>query len=161
MKYLFHLLLVFPLLLSCGDGDEVEESTDEELVDNFTISGTIENAGNTSLYLEALSQQGTISVAEARTDYKGAFEMVGNIPGFGLYQLRLGESNDKIIPLTIVPNDKVRLKATFANFELNPKISGTSWSGVMTDYMQLFSNFHLAQTELMNLKDSLDPEVQC
>jgi thiol-disulfide isomerase/thioredoxin len=85
--------------------------------------------------------------------------MIGNVPGYGLYQLRMGESNDHIIPLTVVPDDKIEVSATFENFSTSPTIKGTEWSGVMTDYMKVYSVFHQNQMELMELQDSLPAEV--
>ena len=107
MKYYLPILLLL-VLFSCTNENENGLDGSEKLEDNFSITGTILGAENTSFYLEALSQQGVISVAKAQSDSKGEFKMVGNIPGYGLYQLRLGESSDLIIPLTIIPNDDVQ-----------------------------------------------------
>ena len=84
--------------------------------------------------------------------------MIGNIPGYGLYQLRMGDTEEKIIPLTLVPNDKVKLKATFEDFDVKPHISGTSWSTVMTNYMNVYSRFHEDQQVLLVNEDSLSNE---
>jgi thiol-disulfide isomerase/thioredoxin len=157
MKYYLPILLLL-VLFSCTNENENGLDGSEKLEDNFSITGTILGAENTSFYLEALSQQGVISVAKAQSDSKGEFKMVGNIPGYGLYQLRLGESSDLIIPLTIIPNDDVKIKSTLSQFAISPKISGTSWSNLMTKYMEVYSNFHTEQTALMLLKDSLSNE---
>jgi hypothetical protein len=144
MKHTWLFIFLTLFLASCGD-DEVITNEEEALVDNFEISGTINGGENVSVYLEALSRQGTISVADARTDASGSFKMAGNIPGFGLYQLRLGESQDKIIPMTLVPDDKIKINADFATFELKPNLSGAKWASTMNDYMAVFSKFHLGQ----------------
>jgi thiol-disulfide isomerase/thioredoxin len=157
MKHTWLFIFLTLFLASCGD-DEVITNEEEELVDNFEISGTINGGENVSVYLEALSQQGTISVADARTDASGSFKMSGNIPGFGLYQLRLGESQDKIIPLTLVPDDKIKINADFATYELKPNLSGSKWASTMNDYMAVFSKFHVGQQELMNKRDSIPAE---
>lgn len=157
-KYIFAFLIPTLLFTSCGE-ESTETSEDEtELVDNFTIEGNIKDAGNTMFYLEAISQQGNINVAEIKSDSEGKFTMVGNIPGFGLYQLRLGESNDKIIPLTIVPNDKVKITGDFSTFTTAPKIAGTKWAKVMNGYMKVFSVFHEEQTKLMKLRGTISDE---
>lgn len=157
MKHTWLFIFLTLFLASCGD-DEAITNEEEELVDNFEISGTINGGENVSVYLEALSQQGTISVAEARTDASGSFKMSGNIPGFGLYQLRLGESQDKIIPMTLVPDDKIKINADFVTYELKPNLSGSKWASTMNDYMAVFSKFHVGQQELMNKRDSIPAE---
>lgn len=156
MKYLSILLLFF-LILSC-ESSEDEVANDEKLEDNFTISGTIEGAGNSAIYVEALSQQGSIPVAEGKIENNGKFKLTGNIPGMGIYQLRLGEAKDKIIPLTLVPNDKVKIKTTFSDFEHKPNVSGTEWSKVMNEYMLLSSAFTTGQYELNSLQGKMSEE---
>lgn len=158
MKYILGIF-IFIGLLSCTGESSDNTSEEEDLVDNFTITGTVKDGGNLTFYLEALSQQGKISVAQTRSDASGKFEMIGNIPGYGLYQLRMGESNDQIIPLTIVPDDKVELSASFSEFSTKPVVKGTEWSKVMTDYMKVYSVFHDKQMELMLLQDSLPADV--
>lgn len=155
MRHLLFFLFFATVLTSCDNSDDSDGTGEDELIDNFKIEGNIKGGGNLTFYLEALSQQGKISVAQGRSDSNGKFEIVGNIPGYGLYQLRMGESSEFIIPLTIVPNDEVKIKATYQNFAISPVVSGTLWSTTMTNYMETYSEFYLAQTELMKLKDSL------
>lgn len=144
-------------LIGCGNSNsEVDESNkDPNLEDNFTINGTIQNADNLNFYLEVMLQDGAVIVAQTKADESGNFKLNGNIPGFGLYQLRLGESQDNIIPLTLVPKDVVKIKANVDNFATSPILSGTSWAVVMTEYMKIYSDFHFAQTELMENKDAM------
>ena len=156
-KYL--MLFILPFFVACGSGEEDTDQNGEELKDNFEIEGTIKGAPNTGIYLEAISQQGVINVAESRTDASGKFTMIGNIPGFGLYQLRLGDETPKIIPLTLVPEDHVKLNTSKENFELNPNISGTEWAKTMNRYMKVYSVFHKGQAELLLLRDSLTADI--
>lgn len=149
MKNLLTLLLSVPVFLACNGSDESSESEVEKKPgDNFTVSGTISGADNETLYLEAMSPQGTINVSQTTIKSGGGFSMSGNIPGFGIYQLKLGMTN-KIIPLTLVPNDDVKIEASSENFNVTPKVSGTDWAKVMTDYMVIFSEFHGKQEELI------------
>ena len=60
MKYFTFLTLIF-FLFSCGSSSEKESSEEKEA--NFSISGEIKGAENSTLFLEALSQQGSIAVA--------------------------------------------------------------------------------------------------
>jgi thiol-disulfide isomerase/thioredoxin len=154
MNKLFGLLLVFALF-SCTNEDTVEENPEQKLENNFTITGTVVNGQNLNFYLEAMSQQGKISVAQGKSDGSGKFFIEGNIPGYGIYQLRMGESNEKIIPLTLVPNDNVKVNATFSSFNSSPQVSGTKWSDVMTRYMAIYYNFHIAQAELSQNPEGL------
>lgn len=159
MKYIAAFLILTLFLTSCSDDtSENTEGEAQELVDNFTIEGTISDAGNTMFYLEAISQQGNINVAEIQSDGSGKFKMIGNIPGFGLYQLRLGQGNDKIIPLTLVPKDHVKISGDFSTFTTNPTISGTKWAKVMNGYMRVFSTFHEEQTKLMQLRGKISDD---
>lgn len=155
-RLLFAFLVL--LLASCN-GDSENGADGDGLTDNFVITGQIAGGANTSFYLEALSQQGKISVAEARSDAQGNFRMVGNIPGFGLYQLRMGSSNDFIIPLTLVPEDSINLESSVANYTTAPVVSGTAWAKTMTRYMKVYGAFHTEQLALMEMKDSLSNEV--
>ena len=153
---LISLSIALFVLFSCQNEDaaiiEFEDGN------NFAISGTIIGANDKTFYLEALSQQGNIDVAKAVADKDGHFEMIGSIPGFGMYQLRLGEGKDKIIPLTLVPEDQVVVDGDIDSYSSTPKISGTSWGKVMTDYMAKYSEFHKEQEELMKLQGTLSDE---
>lgn len=163
-KYIFGSLLLG--LTACGQGEvaELEKDAAEEtpeLADNFTISGVIENAAGQGLYLEAMTQNGVVSVATTQLDGSGKFNMIGNIPGMGIYQLRLGESSDELIALTLLPNDNILLKATKATFVSSPQLSGGTWTQFMTDYAPIFSKFHDEQEALQKLKGKIsDEEMQ-
>ncbi len=158
IKYIAAFLIPALILGSCGDSAETIDDEDGELVNNFTIEAAITDAGNTMFYLEAISQQGNINVAEIESDGNGKFKMTGNIPGFGLYQLRLGQGNDKIIPVTLVPNDHVKISGDLATFATNPKMSGTKWAKSMNGYMKIFSNFHEEQNKLMLLRGKISDD---
>lgn len=148
MKYLL-ILLAAVLLFSCSEKSASEENG---LENNFSISGIIKNASNTKITVEAMSQQGTITVAEGQTDGSGAFELHGNIPGMGLYQFRLGEAPENAIPLTLVPDDQVKMNTSFENFVTKPNVSGTKWAKTMNEYMLLFNDFLSKQQELNSMQ---------
>jgi thiol-disulfide isomerase/thioredoxin len=156
MKKLW-LLLILPVILnSCGtDSNEVDN---EDLEDNFKVSGLIEGASNMTLYVEALSQNGAIQLATGKTDAKGNFELKGNIPGMGLYQLRVGEAQDKAIPLTLVPEDHVKINSTFNEFTVKPNVSNTSWSPVMNRYLEMFATFAEAQQGLSAMQNQMSQD---
>jgi thiol-disulfide isomerase/thioredoxin len=154
MKYALQLLFV-TFLVSCGtDENETKMSPD----DNFTITGQVVGADNMDIYVEALSAQGTIEVVKGKTDKEGSFSLSGNVPGMGLYQLRIGASTDKAIPLTIVPEDKITVKSNFAEFSIRPNVGGTKWAAVMNEYMSLYSVFAASQGELSTLQQTASEE---
>ena len=145
-----HFVFVFIglILLACKSG-----KTEEGLVINFSVSGKIEGAGNQNVYIEAISPEGTIDVAKGVLDEDGTFEIEGNIPGMGIYQMRLGEGEDKIIPLTMIPEDHVKINATFENFVSKPVFTGTEWAEPLSKYMALFSDFANNQRGLTEMEN--------
>jgi len=157
MKKLFGILFLF-ILASCSNDDPSIIETTLENENNFSISGSIQNGQNLKFYLESIDEQGTTTITETKSDGSGKFELEGSIPNFGLYQLRMGDAKDKIIPLTMVPDDHVKIKATFDNFALSPTIEGTKWSSLMTDYMKVYSVFHHAQSQLIKNPEALTNE---
>ncbi len=159
MKYIFIAFTLALTFASCSDSDTVDiVSEDEELVDNFTISGAIAGAANTVFYLEAQSQQGTIAVSQATADASGHFKMKGNVPGLGMYQLRMGETTDKILLLTLSPNDNLTITATSETYASKPKATGTNWAKIMSNYIEKVTEFREAQAELEKLKGTIDDE---
>ncbi|MES2799196.1 MAG: TlpA disulfide reductase family protein [Bacteroidota bacterium] len=145
MKYFLPLILV-TLLLACNSAETTE--VEKALPNNFSISGTIADAENTAITLEAMSQTGTITVASAKTDMNGKFELQGNIPGMGIYQLRLGEAQDMAIPLTLEPKNNLKINSSFSTFASKPNVSGTDWAPTMNQYMLLFNDFLVKQQSL-------------
>jgi thiol-disulfide isomerase/thioredoxin len=132
MKNLIVYSLVFFALFSCGE-NEAEKKKAEI---NFSIEGTIIDAENSTIYLEAFSEQGTISVAKTTLDANGHFKLEDNIPGLGIYQLRLGEAQDKVIPMTLAPHNHVKIASSFAEYELKPNASGTNWTKHLNFYTE-------------------------
>lgn len=160
MKIIFILSTLLLILFSCSeDNSPIEDNPDTKIVENFKISGTIDGAVNVSLYLEAMSQQGTIEVAKCVTDGSGNFEMLSNIPDMGIFQLRLGESQTKIITLPLVPKDNVKLSTTFENYQISPLFTGTEWAENLTKYISLFSDFASKQESLSALQGKVTDDV--
>jgi len=70
----------------------------------------------------------------------------------------MGEATDKIIPLTLVPNDKVKVSSNFMDYTTTPKLTGTDWATVATEYMPIFSDFQNNQKELVSLQGKVSNE---
>ena len=153
LSYFFFLLIV---LAAC----QSKTTPETQLEDNFTISGTILQADQATLYLEAFSQKGTIEVAKTTIQGGGKFLMKGNIPGFGIYQLRLGESPDKIIPFTIAPKEHITLATSFQDFLGKPNAAGASWTKTLNAYMPIMLKFASDQREMQAASSDLsDGEI--
>ena len=151
MRNLFYCLTIILLTLSCSNSeDKVKDASNLSV--NFTIQGEILGAANQQVYVEAQSARGVIKIAESLTEVDGTFQIKGNIKGFGLYQLRVGKDQVKSVPLTLCPNDKIRVSANYATFEQLPKISGAKWTSAITKYMQIFNAFAYKQMNLINDK---------
>lgn len=151
MRNLFYCLTLILWTVSCSDSEEKGKDT-SNLPVNFTIQGEILGAANQQVYVEAQSARGVIKIAESQTEVDGTFKINGNIKGFGLYQLRVGKDQIKSVPLTLCPNDKIRVSANYATFEQLPKISGAKWTSAITKYMQIFNEFAYKQMNLINDK---------
>jgi len=154
----FKIIGLFIALFSFTACEEKDETIEFENGQNFAITGNVTGAEGETFFLEALSAQGVIKVDQALADEDGNFKIIGNIPGFGLYQLKIGEGDSKIIPLTLVPNDQVNITADTATYIKTPQLSGTNWAPVMTSYMEKFSRFHDEQGELMKLQGTVTDE---
>ena len=153
LSYFFFLLVV---LTAC----QSKTTTEAQLEDNFTISGTISQADQATLYLEAFSQKGTIEVAKTIIQGGGKFLMKGNIPGFGIYQLRLGESPDKIIPFTIAPKENITIQTSFNDFLVKPNASGANWTKTLNAYMPIMMQFASDQRNMQATSSEMgDSEI--
>ncbi len=159
MKIVFILSSLLLVLFSCGDSDKaVEDNPDTDIVENFRISGTIKGAANFDLYLEAMSSNGVITVAECTTNSSGDFEMINNIPQFGIYQLKLGKDGIKIIPFPLSPKDNVKLNTSIEKFQTYPVFSGTEWAVGLTKYLSLFTDFSNSVNDIKATKGKVNPQ---
>lgn len=155
----FTLSISLLFFVACNEsGDKKEENSTQSLPDNFTISGEVLGAANQPIILEALSSKGTIKLAETVSEVNGSFVLKGNIKGMGLYQLTVGNSGNKSIPLTISPKEKIAVHASYPTFERLPVIKGASWAPIITEYMYLFNDFAIKQTDLANNKGLSEEE---
>ena len=138
------------VIVSCNGGTDNQDTSEEKsLEENFTVSGKITGAENLNIYVEGFSEKGVIKIAETKIDSTGNFEIKGNVPGLGIYNLRLGESQNKVIPLTLLPKDNVKINTSFDFFISKPNASGTIWTGIMNEYVEYLSVFTSKQQELM------------
>lgn len=104
---------------------EIEKNGLEE---NLYISGQISDAGGLQLFLEAPSDRGIISVAQTEIDEDGHFEFPANIPGLGIYNLRISDLNGSTLWLPLQPKDELTLNCRLQDFSYQPGLKGVSWS---------------------------------
>ena len=159
MKKLIGILCIASVFLSCNDSDESENGTENgQLPNNFVVDGTISSAAGKVAYVETASQNGVIEVANATIDANGKFKIEGNIPGMGIYQLRIGDGQETAIPITMAPKDNIHVTADLNSFTSDAKISGVDWGNNYSTYMKLFNEFGVAQQELMKLQNQVAQE---
>ena len=159
MKLTIAFSLLCILLFSCGNNkNTIEDNPDTPVIENFRISGQIENASNQTLYLEAMSQQGTITVSECHTDDNGDFDMIGNVPDMGIFQLRLGGDQNKIITLPLCPKDVITLNTNINDYQIKPVFEGAEWTESLTKYMEIFSEFASKQQSLAALQGKVSED---
>lgn len=156
MKNYILLLFIGVLFYGCTDSEVIDDSeSTENLVDNFEIEGTITEANGAFLYFETVSQQGVIPVAQTKIESNGSFKIIGNIPEMGIYQLRLGESEENAIPITLAPGNKITINASNSNFTTTPKITGVDWGEAYAEYISLINTFGKGQQELSQLQGKI------
>lgn len=148
-KFLPITLLLGLFLTSCNSPEE-SAITEEKPDNNFSVTGKIQGAGSTNIYVEAASSQGTIPVAEVKSSADGSFSIEGNIPGMGIYQLRVGEANDKAMPLVLNVGDKLEINGEFSNFPAKTTVKGVEWAESYIKYMSLVEVFIDEQSKLMS-----------
>lgn len=152
------LVVLFTLVIvaACNSSEKVDETANGK-ENNLFISGKISGAEGQGVFLEAASQNGVINVAETKiTD--GKFELATNIPGLGIYQLRLGDKPENALVLTANSGDKIKIEGDINTIALNAKISGVDWAKQYNEFMQLAANFSNAQNELMGMQGKVTQE---
>ncbi len=155
------LLIVSALMFACGSENDkvaISDNPDTTLVENFKISGEISGAVNQTILIQANSQQGMIEVAKTQTDSEGKFEIIGNIPEFGIYQMVIGKNNEHIIPLTMVPQDNLTINADLKDLNYNPNFKGTEWSSEANEFLKTYKEFNETQKSLLDQQGTLSQE---
>ncbi len=110
MKPLFYALAVSAALYSC---------TDSKNSSGFELKGNLQNSKGESVYLEKLSQSGTVVVDSAAIDDKGDFLLNNYSPSVGFYRLRINNANFAMLVLdsaqkVVIKGDARDLGNTFS-----------------------------------------------
>jgi thiol-disulfide isomerase/thioredoxin len=157
-KVLWILLIVAlgGLFLWYVNRSELEKNGLEE---NISISGTIQGAGGLQLFLEAPSDRGVISVAQTEIAADGSFELPANIPGLGLYNLRISDLNGSTLWLPLQPSDHISLRCKLSDFGFKPGLRGVKWAATYAALMQQTKRFEATQNELQQNPLKLDQDA--
>lgn len=132
--WFFILLLVG---FSCSDSAENEE----EIKNNFEISGVVKGAANKKIFLVSTNPEGNQKeMAKAIIDGNGNFQLIGHIDQFDAFQLIL-ENESKVLELVIAPKDNIKINTSYQKFDIEPKISGVSWAKQANEFTKLKNDF--------------------
>ncbi len=153
MKTWYLILLNVLILASCGDSKE-ETDESESVVEDFVVSGTLNGGEGQTIFIDEISGDSPRLVAESVVSSDGTFDLKGTIETLGLYQFRVGTTG-KIIPLTLLPGDEIKVESTLEQLDQSAKISGSEWTKTLTEYLPIFAEFHQGQQDLQQnpLKD--------
>lgn len=146
LKNSLYILLAL-VLVACGSKNDKGQDI------NFEISGQIDGASEQNIYLEAYSPEGVIDVAQTKTEKDGSFSLEGNVPAMGIYQLRLGEGDQNILPLTLSPDEEITLNVSADMYMRRPVFKGSNWTEPLNKYMALFDDFANSQAQLAQKND--------
>ena len=126
------------------------------LEENLFLKGKIEGAGGLQLFLEAPSDRGVIAVAQTEIEEDGSFELPANVPGLGIYNLRISDLNGSTLWLPLQPKDNLTLNCSLQEFGNKPGIKGVSWANAYAQLMKQTKRFETEQKELQNNAANLD-----
>jgi thiol-disulfide isomerase/thioredoxin len=129
------------------------------LEENLVISGQIKGAGGLQLFLEAPSDRGVISVAQTEINDDGTFELPANVPGLGIYNLRISDLKGSTLWLPLQPSDKLNMQCKLSEFGLKPGLRGVKWASSYAQLMQATKTFETKQNELQQNPQKLDQDV--
>ena len=139
---------------SCSDA----ESDEDVKANNFEISGSVKGASGKKIFLVSTNPEGQQKeIAKTVVDGKGNFLLNGHVDFFDAYQLFL-ENEQKIVELVVAPNDKIKLNTSYKDFDLNPQISGVSWSKQANLFTKFKNDFLVKQDLFRKAKPTASRE---
>lgn len=138
MKPLFYALAVSAVLYSCSDSKNTS---------GFELKGTLQNTKGESVYLEKLSQSGTVVVDSATMDDKGDFVLSNYSPSVGFYRLRINNANFAMLVLDSA--QKVTIKGDARDL-------GNTFSAEGSPDTKLFLEYNVMAQNQKRRTDSLE-----
>jgi len=157
-KIVWTLLLIVAGALAIWyfNRSELEKNGLEE---NLLSSGQIQGAGGLQLFLEAPSDRGVISVAQTEINADGSFELPANIPGLGLYNLRISDLKSSTLWLPLQPNNQITIQCQLNDFGFKPGIKGVKWASNYAKLMLATQTFETQQNELQQNPQKLGQDA--
>lgn len=153
MRKFAEILILSLIITACGGSstetsDEKSNAAENSMQENFVLNGQVSGAANTPFYIEAATNRGIILIGKSTSDGNGSFAINGNIQGYGEYYLRMGENNQNVVPMVIVPGDKISFASTSASFVDSSKFAGTTWSETATLFVPEYQKYAKSIAEL-------------
>ncbi len=137
MKKIIYLLLPALFLFSCGEKDG----------NNFTLSGTIENANGQDIILSKITPEETTPIDTVKIDEKGNFKFRGRTAFPDFYGVQLSEAQGFVL-LVIDSLEDVTLNADATTFMDSYSVEGSSNS-------ILLKNLYAKLNKVLTQVDSL------
>lgn len=128
------------------------------LKENIVIKGKIIGAQGLQIYLEAPSNRGTISIAQTEIEADGSFEIPANIPGLGIYNLRLSDLNGSTLWLPLQPKDELKINTKLNTFSYNPGLEGVAWAETYKELMEATKEFENVQSSLQRISQQVSQD---
>lgn len=138
MKHLFIGLAAAAVLYSCKDTKNTS---------GFELKGSLQNAKGESIYLEKLSQSGTVLVDSGLIDEKGDFLLNNYSPSVGFYRLRINNANFAM--LVIDSAQKIAIKGDARDL-------GNTFSAEGSPDTKLFLEYNILAQNQKRRTDSLE-----
>ncbi len=142
MKKITFIALAAIAIYSCNSSHSGNTS-------GFEIKGNLLNSKGESIYLEKLSQQGTMPVDSAIIDEKGEFIMNHYSPSVGFYRLKISNSNFAMLVLDSA--QKLTISADARDLGNTFKAEGSADTKLFLEYNKLAQSQKVRTDSLENI----------
>ncbi len=148
MRHIYLVLLI--LFSSCSDEDVFDVYIEKEGVQNKVsnqnlrieyqnvyLTGIIKNGRGTAIRLESPLVIDKIALDSVIIDENDRFKIGASIPkDYGYYVLRLMNSANDSIEMSLRGGDSIKLKTSMDDFNTKPNLSGVSWSKEANQFLE-------------------------
>ena len=148
MRHIYFLLII--LFSSCSDEDVFDVYIEKEggqnkvsnqnlriEYQNVYLTGIIKNGRGTAIRLESPLIIDKIALDSVIIDENDRFKISASIPkDYGYYVLRLMNSANDSIEMSLRGGDSLKLKTSMDDFNTKPNLSGVSWSKEANQFLE-------------------------